>query len=75
MTYLNFYDTIDNMFGNLIDRYDNNIELINDIIDIKSFIINEYMNSISNDTDAKKIIKKLTVKKFKITENGSIQSL
>lgn len=75
MTPLNFYDTIDNMFGNLIDRYENNKELMNDIINIKSFIINEYINSISNDTDEKKIIKKLTVKKFKITEDGSIQSL
>lgn len=64
----NFYEIIDDMFNNILKK--NNLK-INDIIDIKSRIIEAYEYSSNKECDY--INSTLSIKSFKLNEYGIIQ--
>lgn len=70
----NFYSLIDNLFNILLDKYENNIDIINDLIELKKNIINNY-DITNNKSYEYYIINSIKKKLIKIDNNGNISSI
>lgn len=70
----NFYSIIDNYFNLLLNKYDGNIEVLNDLLNLKSNIIktNDLYNNKSYECY---IINSIKKKNFQIDNEGRINSL